>query len=101
MGKPLTLTSDQLQYLREASASNVPATTMAKHIGCCTDTLKRILMRHNIAYYDGAKYATSRTHNTETWTRPCMCCKTTAPRPRWQYVCDKCRADNSDIEDIF
>lgn len=99
MGKSIALTPDQLQYLKASAANNVPATVMAKHIGCCTDTLKRILMRHNIAHYDGAKYATSQTHNTKFWTRPCMICKTTKPRPKWQYICDGCKDNFSDIDD--
>lgn len=69
---------------------------MASYMDVCTDTLKRILVREGLAEFDGAKYAISPTHKSqvETWTRPCMKCKTEEPRPKWQYICDKCKAVN-------
>ena len=101
MGKQTELTAEQLAYLKLSVSQNVPATVMAAHIGCCTDTLKRILMRHKLAHYEGAKYATSVSSSIKYWSRPCLRCKDAKPRPKWQYVCDACKALTSDIEDIF
>lgn len=63
---------------------------MADHIGCCVDTLKRILVREGIQQVYGAKYQEARTKE-ELWTRPCMSCGDTKPRPKNWYFCLSCR----------
>ena len=65
-------------------------TEMAERLGCCTDTLKRVLSREGLQQFEGAKYvpAVKRT----TWTRPCMKCGDTQERERNLYLCDPCRA---------
>jgi len=64
---------------------------MAFHIGCCVDTLKRILVREGLQEFDGAKYQVRRNHDIPTWTRPCMVCKSEEERPKGWYLCRPCR----------
>lgn len=73
---------------------------MADYMGVCTDTLKRILVREGMAEFDGAKYAISPQRDSQkTWAKPCMKCKDTTPRPKWQYICDRCK-ENSDTSGV-
>lgn len=62
---------------------------MADRIGVCVDTLKRILVRRGLANFEGAKYVA--TDRRAKWTRPCIGCRCTKPRPRGLYFCDPCR----------
>ena len=60
-----------LVWLEKTFRSNqMTLRAMAQEIGCCVDTLKRILHREGIAVYPAAKYQTSKTKNDGTWTRP-------------------------------
>ena len=53
------LTERDLEWLREAHEDeSYPA--MARRIGCCVDTLKRILVREGLQDFDGAKYQVKR-----------------------------------------
>jgi len=66
---------------------------MARRFDCCSDTIKRILIREGLAEFNGAKYAiTANQSEIDNWERPCLKCKSTNPRPRWQYVCNKCKS---------
>ena len=67
--------------------------TMARHIGCCVDTLKRILVREGLQEFDGAKYQVRRDHNEVKWTRPCMSCGNSSKRPKNWFFCKPCRKD--------
>lgn len=67
--------------------------SMAERFDVCTDTLKRILMREGLAEFEGAKYAVAPSKSEQMWTRPCIKCRTTEPRPKWQYICDSCKSD--------
>lgn len=81
-----------LVWLEKTFRSNqMTLRAMAQEVGCCVDTLKRILHREGIAVYPAAKYQTSKTKNDGTWTRPCIICGTKKPRPKWQYICTPCR----------
>jgi len=64
---------------------------MARRLGCCTDTLKRILVRMELQEFDGAKYQVRREAVVKTWTRPCMKCGSEKKRPKNHYFCDPCR----------
>jgi len=64
---------------------------MAAHIGCCVDTLKRILVRLELREFTGAKYVAARTSSVQQWERPCMDCQDNAPRPKGHYFCRPCR----------
>jgi len=75
---------------------------MARRFDVSSDTLKRILIREELAEFDGAKYAivSQETENQDLWERPCLKCKSDAPRPRWQYVCNRCKpVENSGLPD--
>jgi hypothetical protein len=90
MPRVVSVTPEQVEWLR-ANHTRLMQTEMAAHIGCCVDTLKRILVRHGIVDFGGAKYCVAdRSHRPKTWNRPCMRCKSTASRPRNQYICDTC-----------
>ena len=66
---------------------------MAADVGVCVDTLKRILHRHGIVEFEGAKYATSVEDLVVMWERPCNVCGNTTPRPKNQFRCDHCTED--------
>lgn len=79
-----------LRWLRENHKS-LTLNQMAREVGCCVDTLKRILVREGLQDFDGAKFAPKREAHTKLWERPCMRCKDTTPRARNLYLCDGCR----------
>lgn len=65
---------------------------MARRIGCCVDTLKRILVREGLQEFEGAKYQVAqRNHKQAMWERPCMGCGEPEHRPRFWYFCRSCR----------
>lgn len=91
MPRKILITDERMAWLRE-NHDTQPFSTLAKEIGCCVDTLKRILMREGLAEFDGAKYAVRRDHAEAKWTRPCIGCKCSRPRPKQHYFCKKCRS---------
>lgn len=99
------LTDSQVKRLRYMLNNDYSYRAMAKAFDVCTDTLKRMLVREGLAEFDGAKYAVSPNHKSQNqmWERPCMRCKDASPRPKWQYVCDRCKSnvDISGLPDSF
>jgi len=99
------LTEEQVGRLRYMLDNDYSYRAMAKAFGVCTDTLKRMLVREGLAEFDGAKYAVSPASKYEVtmWKRPCLRCKDATERPKWQYVCDKCKSnvDVSGLPDSF
>lgn len=89
MGRRTTITATQLAWLKE-NKDLLTDKTLAKEIGCCVDTLRRILMREGLAHYEAAKYVVAESRRQEMWERPCMGCKTTKPRPKWRFFCNLC-----------
>lgn len=87
MPRRVPVGESELAYLTDAVAQNITYTDMAAHIGCCVDTIKRILQRHGLAEFDGAKYQTPPASDVVMWTRPCSSCGDTTPRPKWQFRC--------------
>jgi hypothetical protein len=71
-------------------------TAMAAELGVCVDTFKRKLVRLGIREFDGAKFEPPRNHHAAFWYRPCMRCKTTKRRPKYQYICDRCKQTEYD-----
>ncbi len=67
----------------------------------CTDTLKRILVREGIADFPGAKYVISPAREAKTWTRPCLRCRAVSTRPRFQFLCDPCKAEDADDDTYY
>jgi len=90
MGRRIRLSATQLNWLAN-NKDRLTDQDMADEIGCCVDTLRRILMREGLAHYGAAKYVVAESRRQEKWARPCLICKTTKPRPKWQYVCNRCK----------
>jgi len=63
---------------------------LADEVGCCVDTLKRILHREGLQFFKGAKYVAINENPLKMWDRPCIRCKCTKPRPKNQYICSRC-----------
>lgn len=107
MGRSATVTEEQLDWMRSYYSrmdeqahrklrdgeKELTYAEMARTIGYCVDTLKRILMRNQIATYHSEKFAVCYSRKSTTWTRPCMRCKSTKPRPKQKYICDKCKCE--------
>lgn len=98
MGRSHPVSTADIAYLRRAVSENIHFKDMAAHLGVCVDTLKRILMREGICEFDGAKFIPSirRRAATATWSRPCINCRSTTPRPHGQYICASCKALQDD-----
>jgi rRNA maturation endonuclease Nob1 len=92
------VTEDTLAWLNTAVSDGMHYSKMAAHVGCCTDTLKRILHRHGIVEFEGAKFQSRTIDNSLKWERPCMRCRDARPRPKWQYFCDRCTSQNERIQ---
>ena len=93
MGRPIELKKRELNWLRR-NHRRVSYTEQAKRIGVSVDTLKRLLVKHGIAEFDGAKYARPPYEDEARWTRPCIKCGSTEDRPRAYYMCSSCRSKN-------
>lgn len=89
------LTTEEVGRLRYMLNNDYSYRAMSKAFGVCTDTLKRMLVREGLAEFDGAKYAVSPKPDWEMWERPCMRCKDDKPRPKWQYICDRCKRNTN------
>lgn len=62
---------------------------LAQRLGVCVDTMKRMLVRRGLAKFTAAKYVAST--KPRLWARPCIGCKSTAPRARNLFFCEACR----------
>ena len=94
----------QIEWLREARRLGLSYAEMALSMSCCEDTLKRILVRYGLATFTSDKYTLSRSPHhtspqTEKWSRPCIRCRCSKPRPIRQYICDRCTASNAHYHD--
>jgi hypothetical protein len=94
MPRRIPTSAEQIAWLKEAKRSGTPYAEMAKVIGCCEDTLKRILVRHNIATFSSEKY-NAIAFQGATWERPCNRCRCTKPRPKFQFTCDTCHENTN------
>lgn len=90
-------TPEQVEWLR-TNYSPRPGVTqkehfafLAAHIGVCPDTVRRILVRHNIASFASEKYLVALPKLAPSkWRRPCIICGDTKSRPKWHYRCKRC-----------
>lgn len=89
MPKRVNLSEEQIEWLK-ANCYDLSYVALAKHIGCCTDTLKRILVRLDLKHFHGAKYAVEGGPKSKTWNRPCTNCGCDKTRPKWQFRCSSC-----------
>ena len=90
MPKKSNVTSADIEWLR-SNHDNLPYTTMARQLDVCVDTLKRILAREGIRYFDAAKYEPAPKLALQMWDRPCTECRAKERRPKWQYFCTRCQ----------
>jgi hypothetical protein len=88
MSRQISLADDDLLWLRSSHKSHT-YTGMAKRIGCCVDTLKRILVREGLQEFEGAKYQVR--IKQKMWMRPCVRCNSEQVRPKNHYFCKPCR----------
>lgn len=88
MPRQISLEEVDLIWLRKEHHEQT-YTGMAKRIGCCVDTLKRILVREGLQEFEGAKYQVRA--KQEMWTRPCVKCNSKQVRPKNHYFCKPCR----------
>ena len=86
------LTDEEREALRARFDDGATIRSMAKWLGVCTDTAKRVLVREGITDYAGAKFAPSASGLEQTWNRPCSKCGCTKTRPKWSYRCEVCKA---------
>lgn len=100
MPKQISVTQAQLDWLEEAVDDGTSYTAMAEKIGCNVDTLKRILMRNKLAFFEGAKYVVARETTVKMWNRACMTCGSKEERPKWQYICDGCHDKSEEAESL-
>ena len=87
------LTEGQRDLLEWMLHNDYSYRAMARRLDISSDTLKRVLIREGLAEFDGAKYAivSQDVENLDLWDRPCLKCKSSEPRTRWQYVCNNCK----------
>ena len=90
MPRKILITQPQIDWLKRQYGTR-PLTHIARDIGCCSDTLKRILMREGLAEFEGAKFIPRKDHAPSLWRRPCMRCKDDTPRAKNLYLGDRCR----------
>lgn len=90
------LNPEQVEFLTQHQ-EDMSLVAQAEMLGCHVDTLKRLLVRHNIRDFTGSKYIAAEPINT--WSRPCTVCKDTKPRPKWQYRCDECHSKQQRDDD--
>ncbi len=90
MPKVVVMTIEKVGWLKDHHEEH-SYTELARHFNCCVDTLKRILMREGIEYFDGAKYQVKRHAGIKNWSRPCISCGNEKSRPCSWYFCVPCR----------
>ena len=87
MSKRFSLSTEQATWLKQ-NHSDFTNAHLARQLGCCVDTLKRIMMKMELAYFPGAKYHYR--SKPKTWNRACMICGCKKSRPIQQYRCNSC-----------
>lgn len=92
MPKMVPVSDEDLNWLKENHHLHTYQ-DMANRIGCCVDTLKRILARNGLQDFDGAKYQVRTIDKSKLWTRPCMGCGAEEERPKFWYFCRPCRKE--------
>lgn len=90
MPKPIEIDERELNWLKENHRKTTYA-LMADKIGVCVDTLKRMLVREGLQEFDGAKYQLKRDTDIKMWSRPCLDCLDSTPRPKMWFYCRECR----------
>lgn len=89
MPRKIVISDSMVSWLHREH-NNFTHQQLAERIGCCVDTMKRILMREGLQYFEGAKYVTVKENTLKMWTRPCMRCGCEKLRPKNKYICSTC-----------
>jgi len=92
MGRRLSLSQDDINWLTD-NHERLSLRALASEFSCCVDTIKRILMRHELRHFEGAKYQFKIPE--KTWGRACIKCGCEKPRPKFQYKCIQCTTRDS------
>ncbi len=90
MPRSVSVSDTDLRWLRK-NHFNKSYSELAQRMGCCVDTLKRILVREGLQEFEGAKYQVRRDFEGKTWNRPCMSCRAPEERPKNWFFCRSCR----------
>ena len=92
MPRRLIFSQAKMAWLRK-NHHRYPLHEISAYMGCCTDTLKRLLMRENLRQFSGERYQVSRAfiEQQSQWMRPCLRCGDRDPRPKGWYMCRVCR----------
>lgn len=91
-GQALRLNEEQVAWLSKAYHDGIPLSDMAIELGHVhIDTVKRMLVLHDIAPHITTKNIALRNQGVAMWSRPCLVCKCTEERPKNQYTCDRCK----------
>lgn len=99
MKKKAELSPEQLEWLRQAYKDKVRPDIMAAKLGYHVDTIKRLLDRHGIHIALSSKHITT-DQPEPMWSRPCMICKCTKERPKFQYVCTPCKSNTKHLHSV-
>lgn len=92
MGRKLSLSQEDINWLTD-NHQTFSLRSLASKYDCCVDTIKRILMRYDLQYFEGAKYQFK--IQEKTWSRACISCGCKKSRPKFQYKCGRCTSRDS------
>lgn len=98
MGKR-RLSDDQVKYVVDSYRDKRSIIDVARELQVCVDTVRKALATEGVVAYTGGKYNAATV--TKTWNRPCLLCKATDTRPKWQYVCTPCKNSQRSTTDAF
>jgi hypothetical protein len=93
MPRVYALAPEDEQYLKRYH-NHHSFVEMAKRLRCDVVTVKRILVKLGLRDFENPKFYARR--RLEEWSRPCLRCRDDTPRPKNQYVCDRCH-DRDDM----
>tara|TARA_X000001382_G_C3165503_1_gene177711 strand:+ start:146 stop:439 length:294 start_codon:yes stop_codon:yes gene_type:complete len=92
MPRPIVVSDSDKQWLT-SNHKKLSYHQLADRLGCCVDTLKRILVREGLQEFDGAKYQVRRDFEEKKWAKPCIGCGDTKSRPKNYFFCTSCRRE--------
>ena len=92
MPRPVVVSDSDKQWLT-SNHKKLSYHQLANRLGCCVDTLKRILVREGLQEFDGAKYQVRRDFEEKKWNKPCIGCGCNKSRPKNYFFCIPCRRE--------
>lgn len=97
MPRSFPVTDEVRKYLAESKVAKTPYRVQAATLGCCIDTLKRMLVRCGLIDLQSAKYQLSVRFRTQYWERPCLGCQSSERRAKGLFFCSRCRAHQKEM----